>query len=199
MNKRDKLIKILMTKKPSESLNVLKHSNRMEEIIPELSRSYMMSQNRHHDATVWEHTLRVVDMVPAILELRMAALLHDIGKTETKSVDENNEVHFYRHENIGANMSEIILKRLAFPNDFIETVRVLVKNHMRLKAFGNEGKTTKKALRRLQLDLGDNLENLLILCHADNLSHALDSMMPEQIPNIRTKLEMLYKKKSDEA
>ena len=180
----------LLTDKPSIGLNRIMSSGLMDYIIPELVNTLGMSQNKYHDCDVWEHTMRVLDKVPAKLELRLAALLHDIGKINTKTV-ENGEVHFYKHELEGVPLVEMALKSLKFSNKIIDKVKILVGEHMRTKMYGPNAEVSTKALRKLKYDLGENLNDLLELIHADNCSHAPNSKMPNQVPMILKKLNEL--------
>ena len=101
----------------------------------------------------------------------------------------DSEVHFFSHEDVGADVAEEIMKRLKYPNDVIIAVSTAVRNHMRMKSAGNEGtEISDKALRKLKRDLGDHLEHTLDVMHADNLSHSDDASMPKQIPALRKRL-----------
>jgi len=101
-----------------------------------------------------------------------------------------NEVSFYEHEDVSADIAEDIMKKLKYPNDIIAAVTTVVRNHMRLKQSGEMGEIiSDKALRKLQVDLGDHLESTLDLIHADNISHADGYIMPAQIPGIRSRLK----------
>jgi len=105
------------------------------------------------------------------------------------------EVSFYRHEEVGAEIAKDILTRLKYPNDIINAVVVAISNHMRTKSFGNNAElVSDKALRKLQNDLGDHLENVLQVVHADNLSHSDTSSMLGQVPGIRKRLKQLNTK-----
>ena len=140
---------------------------------------------------MFNHILKVVKGTPADLVTRLQALFHDLGKTKTRSVVDN-EVHFYNHENIGADMTKEVLKRLKYPGDVIDAVVTGVKYHMRLKGSGKEGEVVSdKALRKFAVDLGDHLNSTLNLMHSDNLAHSAASVMPNQIPNIIKRIEQL--------
>ena len=187
---QDEFNKMLVCDNPVMALNLIKEIGAMKYIIPELEETYGLKQNKYHFGDVWEHTLKVVENTRNGLVLRMAALLHDIGKIKTRTVDENGNVHFYRHEIVSSEMCDTILRRLKYPNDFIKTVQILVKNHMRTKNWGNDCNHMKdKTLRKMQYELGDNMTKCLELIDADNKAHAPEYCMPNQVENIVKRLK----------
>ena len=103
----------------------------------------------------------------------LGCLLHDIAKPRTKKV-EDNKVHFFGHEDVGAHMARDILKRLHFDRSFIDSVSLLVKLHMRANAYTSDW--TDGAVRRLMLDVGDDLQDLLDLSQADITSYRIDKV-----------------------
>jgi poly(A) polymerase len=117
---------------------------------------------------VYAHVLRVVERSSPRLETRWAALLHDIAKPRTRTVEEN-KVHFFGHEDVGARMARDILKRLHFDRDFIASVENIVRLHMRANAYTSDW--TDGAVRRLMLDAGEDLADLLDLSRADITSY----------------------------
>ena len=206
--KQDELNKILMSANPVEGLKMIRSIGAMKYLIPELEETYDMTQNDYHFGTVWEHTLKVVEEtadVPVelnpddMLVLRVAALLHDIGKIRTRTVGEDGRVHFYKHELKGIRMVDTILRRLKYSNDFIKDVQFLTENHMltkpwkdNLDGFKNENNLFR-AMRKLQYKCvpeSAGRENrrrfnlLLNLIHADNMSHADAHCLPNQVRNI---------------
>jgi tRNA nucleotidyltransferase/poly(A) polymerase len=119
------------------------------------------------------------------------ALFHDIGKVATRSVTPSG-VHFYEHEHVGANMAETIMKRLKYPNELINAVKIGVENHMRLKHGGDAAvNLSDKTLRRFVSDVGEQLEHILEVIHADNIAHSEASSMPNQIELVRGRLTNL--------
>ncbi|MCO6430483.1 MAG: HD domain-containing protein [Deltaproteobacteria bacterium] len=150
---RMELEKILLSPFAGHAVREMRAAGLIELIIPELTESYDFEQNRFHIEDVFEHTLTVLDNAPQTLRLRLAALLHDIGKPRSLSIDETGTRRFYNHERISAEMSKVILKRLRFSNDDIEAVCDLVRLHMRPIDCGPPG------VRRLMRDLGDNFED----------------------------------------
>lgn len=191
----DELDKMLLTRKPSIAMNIIKSIGAMKYIVPELIDTYNLTQNKYHDYnTVWEHTMMVLDNTLPKLNLRMAALLHDIGKIKTRTVDEDSKVHFYQHEIVSADMCDSILRRLKYSNDFIRKVQFMIKNHMRTKQFGDDlGSMKTKSLLKLEYELGENFDDCLDLIDADNLSHGKEYCMPNQVKNIRQKVKELQK------
>lgn len=188
---RDELNKMIVLRKPDKAIRLLQITNLAEYTIPELQKIVRLKQNKHHKWDVNIHTLEVLKNVEPHIVNRLGALLHDIGKYATKEVIDG-EVHFYKHEKVGADIARDIMKRLKYPNHIIDAVATAVENHMRLKQSGLQGEIiTDKALRKLKNNLGDHLEHTLDIIHADNICHADDYCLPDQIPNIRKRLKDL--------
>jgi poly(A) polymerase len=149
----------------------------MTSIVPEVLELRGVSQQLTPRAPtskdVYAHVLRVVERSSPRLPARWSALLHDIAKPRTKSV-EDNKVHFFGHEDVGAYMARDILKRLHFDRDFIENVSRIVRLHMRANAYAPDW--TDGAVRRLMLDCGDALPDLLDLSRADITSYRVDKV-----------------------
>jgi poly(A) polymerase len=188
---RDELNKMLVTDSPDLAIDSLVKSGLMKFIIPELVETVNVGQNEFHKEDVFEHTLSVVLKTQPVLIQRLTALFHDIGKPTTKTNDETG-IHFYNHEDIGAKISENVMKRLKYSNEEVAAVCLGVKNHMRLKQAGNYAENlSDKALRKFVLTMGDGLDDLLEVMHADNLSHAEGKTLPNQIPSIKERIKNL--------
>ncbi len=188
---RDELNKMLQTRSPDTAMRLLQVTGLSKHILPELDRLKGLKQNKYHDEDAQKHTLQVLKGVPPELKTRLAALFHDIGKVDTKEIT-NNEIHFYKHEEVGAEIASDIMKRLKYPNEIIDAVTTAVRHHMRLKGSGKEGEVVSdKALRKLKADMGDHLEHTLDLMDADNIAHAPEHRMVKQIPAIRARLKNL--------
>jgi len=130
---REELFKTLMTKKPSIGLEYMRVSGLLWEIIPEMKATYGCEQGGFHKKDVYGHTLAAVDASASHdrpLEVRIAMLLHDIGKPSTKERKDDGSFSFYRHEIVGSETARKILLRLKCPNSEIDEVAHLVKNHM---------------------------------------------------------------------
>ncbi|TMA25199.1 MAG: HD domain-containing protein [Deltaproteobacteria bacterium] len=129
---RDELIKLLVRgDPPSRGLRLLLRTGLLGRIIPELLESVHFVQNRYHAYDVWRHTLRCVDYAAPDLEVRLAALLHDVAKPRCAAAkaDAPGEHTFYDHEKTGAELAEQILQRLRFPRREVERVALLVREH----------------------------------------------------------------------
>ena len=166
---RDELMKILTSDHPDEGIVELFRLKLVKFAIPELTDlpgTIQDEQHRHKD--VLAHTLRVLAGVPPDPVLRLAALLHDVGKPQTKSVTDGR-IHFYRHEDVGARMAREILRRLKFDNDTIQDVTKLVALHMRSNLY--EAAWTDGAIRRFIREVGQSRDGLLMLSRADITSY----------------------------
>jgi len=188
---RDELDKMIVTKSPDTAIRLLQITGLSKYIMPELDLLIGLKQNKYHIWDANKHTLEVLKGTPPVLQTRLAALFHDIGKAETKEIIDN-AVHFYRHEEVGEQIARDIMKRLKYPNTIINSVAKSVGQHMRLKQAGKKGEIiTDKSLRKLQADLGDHLEQTLDLMHADNIAHAPEHSLAKQIPGVRSRLKNL--------
>ncbi len=131
-----------------------------------------VTQVNGHVYEVWEHTLRALESLrpQADLILRLAVLLHDIGKPRTKTVDSEGHTHFYGHEDVGADMARRVLNRLRFPTSDVSRVARLVAMHMRVGEYSSEWKDA--AVKRLMRDAGQDIADLLALARADRAGAA---------------------------
>lgn len=185
------LDKMLTTSKPELALRTLQQLGLLKFVMPEAESMIGVTQNKFHDDDVWDHTMKVVAGTPPKLVTRLAALFHDMAKPVTKSVVDS-EVHFYKHEMVGAELARSIMMRLKYPTAVIEPVVAAVKNHMRLKQAGENGQVVSdKALRKLQNDLGPHLHDILDLMQSDNMAHSELGRQPNQIPGIKNRLGSL--------
>jgi len=180
---RDEMNKILVSPAPMRGLRLLVDLGLMRVIIPEVLELRGVSQRPAHSKDVYEHTLRVVQNAPPRLLTRWAALLHDIAKPRTRSV-EDHKVHFYGHEDLGAVMTRDILRRLRFSREFIEQASRIVKLHMRSNAYTSDW--TDGAVRRLMLDAEPVLFDLLDLSAAD-----ITSYRPERVQRAAERVQEL--------
>lgn len=161
---RDELNKILLSKRPAEGVDLLRESGLLPYFLPEVALMVGFEQNSpHHHKDVFGHTLLVLDNVSNQLILRLAALLHDIGKPPTYSEDEKGRGHFYNHHVIGAQITQLVLSRLKYDADTVRRVSILVREHMSRFYFLRD-KSTKRFINRVGVD---NLDSLFELQEAD--------------------------------
>jgi tRNA nucleotidyltransferase (CCA-adding enzyme) len=160
---KDEIFKILLSKRPSKGIRLMEDMGLLNHIIPELIETIGYDQkNPHHSRTLYEHILCVVDNTPPVLEVRMAALLHDIAKPLTFSVDEKGVGHYFGHDKLGAEISKDILYRLKCSKDFTDIVSRLIREHMHHSNMKEKG--LKRQLRRVGQA---NIFNLFELKKAD--------------------------------
>jgi len=143
----DEVGKLLtLADRPSVGLEILREHGLLALIWPELLEGVGVDQNEWHAYDVYRHNLVTVDASPpGDLTLRLAALLHDVGKPRTK-----DGPHFYRHEHVGADMVPSMLERIRLPHDTIETVTHLVRQHM----YNNDPAAQPKTIRRFVQRIG---------------------------------------------
>ena len=141
---RDELNKMLLLTTPSQAFKMLDDIGMLKIILPELKATQHIEQPKpYHDNDVFEHTMNVLDKIKPDLLLRISALLHDIGKPETKS-ENNGKISFIGHETKSAQLAKQILTRLKYSVDFIKQVTFLIENHMYPKMYT---KTWKDSLK----------------------------------------------------
>lgn len=188
---RDELNKMLVTTNAPTAVRKMREMGVLPFVAPELEKMVGMTQNVHHTHDVFDHTMEVLKNTQPELVRRLIALFHDVGKVATRS-ETPTGVHFYGHEDEGEKIVDRILRDLKYPLEIINAVKQGVKNHMRLKQGGDDAvKLSDKALRKFKMELGDNLENILDVIHADNIAHADASAMPNQIQKVRDRLKAL--------
>ena len=128
---RDEWVKTMKARKPSTAFEVMRQTGILGVTLPEMLESVGMEQNRHHAYDVWNHALACLDACEGDPPLRIAALLHDIGKPRTRAISEKtNDYTFYNHEKVGAEMAGPILERLRFSNEERARITSLVANHL---------------------------------------------------------------------
>lgn len=164
---RSEFVKILMNPDAISGLEMLRDTKLLDQFAPELSAMYGVTQNIYHIYDVWTHTLKTLELIPCEsgIILRLAALFHDTGKVETRTIDEEGMVHFYRHEAVGTGIARRVMHRLRFSNLQIERVAFLISMHLRVGEY--EEQWSDSAVRRLIRDTGDQLEDLILLTAAD--------------------------------
>lgn len=146
--------------RPSIGLEILREGGVLTHLWPELLEGVGVEQNEWHAYDVWGHSLATADACPpGEPAVRLAALLHDVGKPRTKAGP-----HFYRHEIVGAEMAEAMLDRFRFPRATVETTAHLVRHHM----YSADPQLSDAGIRRFIRRIGpDNIERMFALRHAD--------------------------------
>lgn len=162
---REEINKILVENSPSAAFYMMKEIGLLSEIFPELEKlSGLKQPAKYHDDDVFVHTLKVLDRTSQDLIIRMAALLHDTGKTKAFK-DEDGKISFHGHEQYSAEIAESVLKRLHYPKEFSRKVVNIIKNHMYPKQYTDEWKDS--AVRRFADSCGDELDYVLEIAEAD--------------------------------
>ena len=163
---RDEINKMLLTDTPSKAFLMLDDIGLLNIILPELKQTQNVEQPaKYHDKDVFYHTLEVIDKVKPYLLLRVAALLHDIAKPQTKTVTDG-KISFIGHEKQGAEIAKNILSRLKYPADFIKQVCFLIENHLYPKMYLSSWKDT--SIRKFADKIGNCLEYIKLLNMADS-------------------------------
>jgi poly(A) polymerase len=171
---RDEFVKTLMSPNPRMGITLLVETGLADKFLPEIPKLKLEIDEHHHHKDVYEHTLTVLEQAIALeerldgpnLTLRLAALMHDIGKPKTKELIPGGGVSFHHHEVVGSRMTKERLRTLRFDNHVIKDVAKLVFLHLRFHGYGN-GEWTDSAVRRYVRDAEDLLIHLHLLTRAD--------------------------------
>ena len=191
---RDELSKLLISKNPQPGLELLVESGIAELVLPELPALRLEVDEHHHHKDVYQHSLTVVAQAISLepqygfdrdLTLRLAALLHDIGKPATRKLEQGGSVTFHHHDVVGAKLAKKRLMALRFDNDTIKAVCRLIELHLRFFGYSDQ-QWSDSAVRRYVRDADDQLKRLHILTRADvttrnqrkadRLAHAYDDL-----------------------
>ncbi len=166
----EEIVKILKTDKPSIAFYLLKETNLLKYIFPELDVMpgvEIINGKSHKD--VFIHTLQVVDNAAKLtdkMEIRFAALVHDIAKPPTKKFDEVKGWTYHGHEELGRKMMKHVASRMKLSNNLRDYLMNMTKLHLRPIALAKKD-ITDSAIRRLMVEAGDNIDDLMVLCRAD--------------------------------
>jgi len=171
---RDEFIKLLMSSSPRTGITILVDTGLADFVLPEIPKLRLEIDEHHHHKDVYEHSITVLEQAIAHedrlggpnLIIRLASLLHDIGKPKTRALITGGGVSFHHHEVVGARLAKARLKALRFDGDTIEKVETLVALHLRFHGYG-DGEWTDSAVRRYVRDAGDLLVHLHVLTRAD--------------------------------
>lgn len=164
---RDEFSKIITADDAYSAIELLEKTGILEYLIPEWTKTKKFNQrNPHHNLTLDEHIKKVVASIDGDIELRLAALLHDIGKPQTYTL-KNGIGHFYGHEQESAVLAEKILLRMKYANKIVKNVTLLIANHL-----NNSKNSNKKYCKKLIEKIGyENMPKLFKLMEADRIAH----------------------------
>jgi len=186
---RDEFIKIVESQRAAEGVLLLHKIKLLEHIIPELEKGVGMPQNRHHIYTIFQHSILSLKYAAKYnynLNVRLAALLHDIAKPQTKR-GEGAFATFYNHDVLGARITTRILKRLRFPKKIIEKVALLVRYHM---FYYDPEKVTESSVRRLLQRVGkENIDELIQVRICDRKGSGVPKAYPFRLRHFKYVLE----------
>ncbi len=171
---RDEFTKILMSDNPRKGITILVDTGLADLTLPEIPKLRLEVDEHHHHKDVYEHSITVLEQAIQLedrlggpnLVIRLAALLHDIGKPKTRAFIDGGGVSFHHHEVVGARLAKKRLQELRFDGDTVEAVETLTSLHLRFHGYG-DGEWTDSAVRRYVRDAGDLLVHLHVLTRAD--------------------------------
>ncbi len=171
---RDEFIKIVTSSNPRLGITILVDTGLAQIILPEIPKLRLEIDEHHHHKDVYEHSITVLEQAIMLegrlggvnLVIRLAALLHDIGKPKTRNLIEGGGVSFHHHEVVGARLVKKRLQEMRFDSQTIEAVATLTALHLRFHGYG-DGEWSDAAVRRYVRDAGDLLEHLHVLTRAD--------------------------------
>ena len=171
---RDEITKLLMSNNPRIGITILVDTGLAATFIPEIPQLRLEVDEHHHHKDVYEHSITVLEQAIALedrlggpnLIIRLAALLHDIGKPKTRALIPGGGVSFHHHEVVGARLAKSRLKALRYSGEIIDDVETLIALHLRFHGYG-DGEWTDSAVRRYVRDAGPLLDHLHVLTRAD--------------------------------
>jgi len=174
---QSELVRLMQTDDPVRGIRVLVDTELIEEFLPEVSALRLEVDEHHHHKDVYEHSLTVLRQAIELehgrnpgaapdVTLRLAALLHDIGKPRTRKLEPGGGVTFHHHDVVGSRMARKRMQALRFDGDTTDAVATLIELHLRFFGYA-EGAWTDSAVRRYVRDAGDLVERLHILVRAD--------------------------------
>jgi len=186
---RDELIKIILTPRAAQGIILLEELDLLRYVVSELREGLGVGQNKHHIYTVFEHNVRALDYTARknySLLVRIASLLHDVGKPKVKAGDGPDST-FYNHEVVGAKMTLKILDNLRFPKDFTEKVAHLVRHHL---FYYNVDEVTPAGVRRFLKRVGpESMDDLFKVREADRIGSGVPKAVPYKLRHLQFMLE----------
>ncbi len=186
---RDEFLKIIMSENAAKGIEILRQLKILSFIIPEIEEGYGVGQNKHHIYDCYEHSLRTLDYAAKRgfnKYVRIASLLHDVGKPRSKRGEGPNST-FYGHEIIGAKMTFQILSRLKFSKKDIDKIVKLVRYHL---FYYNVGEVGESSVRRLVRRVGfENIDDLLKVRMADRIGSGVPKAEPYKLRHLKYIIE----------
>jgi len=190
---RDELVKIIMSPFGARGIERLRRLGLLKYIIPELEEGFGIDQNKHHIYQIYQHNLLSLNYAcqkDYSLEVRLAALLHDVGKPQTKE-GEGKDATFYNHEIVGAKMAYDILNGLKFSKKEVKKITKLVRYHL---FYYNVDEVGESSVRRLLRRVGEeNVEDLMEVRYSDRIGSGVPKAEPYKLRHLKYMFEKINK------
>ena len=182
---RDELLKVLLVRKPSTGFHLMRKSDLLKRILPELIEGYRKQQNNYHKYTIYRHIMETVDSINSDPILRLSALFHDIAKPRVRERI-NGRWRFLGHASASAELTKEIMVRLKFSNEMIDRVTHLIVHHM----FDYKQNLSDKAVRRFIKRIGpDNIDDLMAIRKADDYAHGWGAEFEKYIERFKSRID----------
>jgi len=202
---RDELSKLLMSSGAGDGIRLMQRLGLLEQVIPKLSEGYGVEQNKHHIYDVFEHNVRSLEYAVSkdfSLDLRLASLLHDVGKVGTRKWQNDprgektksgkkGDWTFYQHQYLGEKLARDILNRLKYPKEVVKKVALLVREHMFVY---DPEVVTEKGVRRLLRRVGEeSIDDLIKVREADRIGSGVPKAQPYRLRHLQAMIEKAKK------
>jgi poly(A) polymerase/tRNA nucleotidyltransferase (CCA-adding enzyme) len=190
---RDEFVKLIMSDRAAEGVVAMEDLGLLKFVVPELREGIGCGQNKHHIYTVFDHNVRALNYAAEkeySLEVRLASLLHDVGKPKTKRGDGSDST-FYNHEVVGAKMAAVVMDRLRFGKDIAERVVHLVRHHL---FYYNVGEVSEAGVRRFIARVGpEYIDDLLKVREGDRIGSGVPKAFPYKLRHLLFMMEKVKK------
>ena len=186
---RDELTKVINSENAAQGVDQFRESGLLEHFLPELLEGYGVGQNKHHTYEVYEHNLKSLEWAVKFgysFEVRLASLLHDVGKPATKEGDGIDST-FHRHEIVGAQMTRKALTRLRYPKKTVERITHLVRHHL---FFYDIGAVSERGVRRMLTRVGkEHIQDLIHVRMAERKGSGVPKARPYRLRHLEYMLD----------